>query len=294
MKENKKRIIFWAFIMIIFLFLGIYGRSSFKQGFGRYGAMKKILEPIVIEFNTLDDVKKLTDTRAEVIKNDLVVTYITTDNKKEKYVYTYSNENGIESIANQDAYNSIQWNFIAKHMADAVYHANGGKGSIFDLYSYEIFRETNLTDGLIYDEISKNVSINIRTNVVKNIKGKYKSLFDDIYVKDVDLATLINDLKTNNVFTYNNQDIKIYVKNTTKSYDIYAAITEENSDRVYKSIANIIKFLKSDVYSQLKIENEVPQFESENTSYYTQYNATFSEASIFTINDNLFELSLFK
>ena len=294
MKENKKRIVFWFVIMIIFLILGFVGKNSFKNGYGKYGFAKKILEPLATNFNTSEDVKKLTDIRAKVEKDYLVVIYKNIDGKNEKYKFNYYNENNIEYIKNKDEYGNNMWSFIAQEMANAAYHLNGGKGSLFKLYDSKIFGETTLEDGLIYNINSKEVSINIKTNIVKNISGRYKTLKDDIYIKDEDMTKIVNELNTNKNYLYTNDDIKIYITNSNNSYDIYSSITEENIYRSNKSIANIIKALNEEAYKTLNITEDNIIFES-STSYYTsQFNAIFSEPGVYDENDSLFKLTLNK
>ena len=256
--------------------------------------MKKIYDPIVLEFNTSDEVKRLTDIRANVSKDEIIVTYITPDKKKQKFVFEYYKTNNIEYIKNKDEYNSTTWSFIAQQMANAVYHLNGGKGSLFDLYDPTIFSETTIQDGLIYNTSSKEVMINIKANVASNIYGKYKTLKDDVYIKDEDIVNLASELDKDKTFKYNDQDIKIYVKNTDTSYEIYSALSNDNAYRSNLSVANIIKKLKPAVYETLNITDTNIIFETNTSTYSTQYNVVFSESGIFETNDKIFKLTLFK
>ena len=105
MKENKKRIIFWFIVMVICFSLSLFGRKSFNEGYGKYGTVKKILDPIAVEFNTNDMVVRYDDLRAEVKKDKLVVSYMAYVNGKKKkinYVFDYVNNNGVEYITNTD------------------------------------------------------------------------------------------------------------------------------------------------------------------------------------------------
>lgn len=294
MKENKKRIIVYSIIMFVFLILFFLGRSAYNKGYGTYGSMKQKLGPYAVEFNILDEVKRLTDIRAEVEKDKLVVTYITAENKKEKYKFEYKNENGIEYITNKDEYGNNTWNFVAYQMANAVYHINGGKGSIFNSYDPKLFATTTINDGLIIDTNTKTVSINLKTNVVNNVMGKLPSLKDDLYAKDTDLTTLASELKTNGFFRFEKQDIKIYVKTVGNTYEIYSSVTDDNVSRVYKSLASVVKILKPDVYQKLNLAENTNAFESGNSYFQSNMNVTFSEANIFGINDNIIQVILFK
>ena len=294
MKENKKRIIIYSIIMFVFLILFFVGRNAYNSGYGTYGSMKKKLEPYAVEFNILDDVKRLTEIRADIEKDKLVVTYITAEKKKEKYKFEYKNENGTEYITNKDEYGNNTWNFVAYQMANAVYHINGGKGSIFTLYDPKEFATTTINDGLIIDSNNKIVTINIKTNVVNNIAGKIPSLKDDIYAKESDLTTLASELKTNKFFKYENQDIKLYIKDVGNTYEIYSSIKDDNAQRVYKSLASVVKILKPDVYQKLNLSENITAFESGNSYFQSNMNVTFSEANIFDMNDNVLQIILFK
>ena len=94
-------------------------------------------------------------------------------------------------------------------MMNAVYHSNEGKGSIFEKYDLSTFTQTTLQEGIVYNDTSRLISINLKTNVLDNIEGKYTSLKDDKYVKDEDLTDLIDKLNNEGKFRIQIDDINI-------------------------------------------------------------------------------------
>ncbi len=294
MKENKKRITFYGIIFVIFLILSIYGLNLYNKGYGKYGQIKLKLDPIALEFNTLQDVRNLTDITASVKKDQLIVTYINVSNKKEKYIYQYTENNGIEYITNTDEYNSNTWNFIAIQMINAVYHANGGKGNVFELYDMKTFESTTLIEGLTLSTTKKTVSINIKANIVKNISGKYPSIKDEKYIKAEDLVALKDTLATDGKMQIKVDDVNVYVKQNDEGYEIYSTVVNDNRQRVYKSIGNIIQLLKPSLYELLLgADNEI-HFETESTEYQYLETITFSESGIFETNNEVFEITFKK
>ena len=294
MKENKKRIIFWFAVMVFFLILTIVGKNSFNQGFGTYGNIKKILDPVALEFNTSEKVTKIPDMRAEVTKDNLLITYVNGERKKEKYYFKFIDDNGMQYITNTDENNSTMWEFIVIQVVDAIYHVNGGTGSVFELYDIKAFSTTTLLEGFKYDGAGRVASINLNTNLVKNVLGKINSLKDDNYVRDSDLASLTTELNQKGFFRFNKDDINLYIKSVNKTYEIYVALTDENSVRAYKSIANVIKVLKSSIYASLIDSDDNVVFDSNSKYYQTITNAVFNEAGIFNTDDSIFEVILFK
>ena len=179
-------------------------------------------------------------------------------------------------------------------MANSVYHLNGGTGSIFDLYDYNVFETTTLLDGLIYNEGRKTVTINIRTNVVKNIYGKIDSKKDDVFASEEDLFNMQSDLSTQTYFRFVKEDINMYVRSVNDSYELYIAVTENNRDRALKSLANAIKILKPNVYATIVDENGNINFSPDSTDYQMNANVTFSEAGIYQTNDSILEIVINK
>ena len=294
MKENKNRILFWLIIMLISFALFYYGKNYFNQGYGTYGKIFKILDPIATDYNTLDAVKRLTDIRATVSKDQLVINYKNSEGKTEKYRFKYVNENGIEYITNKDEYNTNTWNTIIRHMTDAIYHANGGKGSVFSLYNMATFKNTTLKDGILYNDTTRTVSFNIRANIVNNIKGKFETINDNIYAKDEDLTTLISSLEKTRTFLYNQGDLKMYIQDKNDSYKIYVNITDLNKNRAYLSIANAVKVLKPKTYEKLNIVDNIVTFDTSSNSYTIIENSTTFDTSIFTGNESILEFTLSK
>lgn len=294
MKENKKRIIFWFIVFLIFVSCSIYGKKLFNDGYGKYGEYKKILEPIMYEFNTLPDINKLTDIKTRVTKNTLVVSYVNSSNKKEKFVYEYGTKDNIRYITSKDNDKSNNWTIVMLNMINAVYHINKGTGSIYEKYDFSTFEKTTLEEGVIYNPDLRTVTINIDANIANNIEGKYASLKDDKYVKEEDLADLLAKLEQDHKFRIQIDDIKMYIKDDKNQYDIYIAYTDDNIQRVYKSLEAAIKILKPDIYLGLLDEEGNLKFEENSKDYTILTNAVFSEPDIFNVEDKLINLTLYK
>ena len=287
MKENKKRIIVWGCICLFFIILSVVGISSHKAGRGRYGNISTKLEPIKTSFNSLHEVIVLSDMKAEVKGNKIVVSYINKDNKKEKYEYTYYNENGMEYIVN--TYENSTGELVAKQMVNAVYRKNGGTDSIYKIYEYTEFAKATIADGI--NLTNKTISINLNKNLAVSLKGKIKSLQDDNYIKDSDLANIKEELEISKTVTKEIDDIKLYVMDNETTYDIYVSYTDDNKERSLKSLGNAVKALNPTVYSKLTLSADgVPTFDSTSTDYKFTEEANIISITYYSIEDIVFKV----
>lgn len=294
MKENKKRIIFWFIVWLVFTSLSIYGVYLYRNGHGKYGNIIKILEPISVEFNTIPDIASMQDITSKVKDDKIVVTYQGAGGQKTNYEFQYVNNNNIEYITNTDKDGTSTWKFIVLNMINAVYHYNGGIGSIFDDYDLETFTKTSIEEGIVYSEENHQLSLNIRVNLLDSLKEKYTSKKEDIFVKEEDLVNVIDIIEEEGSFQYQLSDINLYIRKLDTQYEIFVSVTEINYDRAMKSVANVIKVLKPNVYKTIVDEAGIITFEAETKDYYSIENATFSEADIFKPNDVIFEVVLKK
>ena len=294
MKENKKRIIVWGTIFVIFVISSVIGTIGFKKGYGKIGSIQMKLNPIATEFNKLESVKKYGDLNATVDGDKLVVV---DSNKNQKYVYKFSKENNINTITNTySAADTITGELILKAMVDSVYHLNGGKGSIFDKYELKNLTAVNINDGIVYKSDGETtVTININVNLADNIKGKVVTIQQNSYIKESDLTNMMAQLKANKTFKITRFDITIFVMDSNQSfYEIYTKLDSDNDVNIYKSLAYVVKILKPEVFDEIMDEDGNPKIDYSSNKYKIISNALFTDSSIFGTTENIFEMILYK
>lgn len=292
MKEEKKRILFWAIVCIIFIIFSILGVNLKSSGHGKYGKVIAKLTPISEGFNTLHDVIIYGDLKSQVKNDRIVVTYINPSTEdKEKYEYFYKVDGNTEYITN--TYESAVGEYIAKQMVNTIYKKNGGKNNLYDIYDYDAFSASNVQDGVNLS--GKTISINLNTNIEVSLKGKVKTKIDNNYLKDEDLVTLKDELSSEKRVTKTLEDIKLYVIENDTFYEIYLSYNETNKDRVLKSLANVIKQLRNDIYPSLVDNNGLAKFDTNETENYKYYeNTEYNEITLFNGETNILKLELNK
>ena len=296
MEENKKRILFWGFMLIVFAGLGIFGIMKFYDGYGKIGQARKKLTPIAEKFNQTDLIIKAGNLEAEVSGDKIIVT---DKIRSTEYEYKYSNENGKEIITNTyTSLNSTIGEIVAKGMIDAVYRLNGGSGSVFNEYQYSIFTNTTIDNGVSLENGSSVViRINVNANIVDNIKNLKLNLENsEVNAINVnDLSDLKSKLSSSTPYLKKKSTITIYVKEFNNYYEIYGQNSSESvNDELYASFMNTIRILNTNAYNIINNNGDYLNQNTVNDDYEVQTNYNFNEPDIFESLNNITKVTIKK
>ena len=168
MKENKGRIIFWGFVMVLTIVASIVGYKNYYSGQGKKGMARAKLIPIVEKFKGVEAIINHGNMEVELKTSSIVVT---DKNTKNTYTYKYTTDDGVKMLSSEFKSDDKVGDTIAKAFVDAVYWINGGNGSVFKLYTYDAFGITQMAQGVTISRGAKTqVKIDIEKNVVAEIK----------------------------------------------------------------------------------------------------------------------------
>ncbi len=255
-KGNKTRLLFWGIVWIIVLALAGGGYYSYLSGHGVKGEVRHNLKPIVEKFNNLKGLESYKSAginiTAEIKGTQIIVTYKTTG-ATATFTFDY------QTIATEKVlymkYSSADEataNLIIKSMIESVSMVNGhNEGEVFNTYKLEDFYNTSILDGVQIKSVtnSNEVYIGINKSVIDGMKNKNNNTnLTEITAED--LATLKADLGATNEFYKEKDSTTLYILNTQTSYNIYISDTNAKSNKIYKSITNVIKELTDEVTLQ--------------------------------------------
>lgn len=288
MKENKKRIIFWGIVFLLFIICSLCGMYFYNNGYGKYGKIKAILKPIAEEFNKNDNVIKFGDLNATV-KNDKIVVHFDIQNLTFEYIYKNSS---IETLTcTYQKKQSTVGDIVAYGMIDAVYKLNGGNNSIQNDYDLILLKQSTIEDGLTFiEDKDKTITLDINKNLYENISNKIAKRHDK-YIKEEDLTSMLYDLSQNQSYKKVKSDIILYVTETD-TIDIYI---QGNQDyEMYKSLLNVVKVINENTYNELRDSNNNIKLENDSPYYTYSSNYNFEGDGIFYNKNNIFHLTLYK
>ena len=279
-KGNKNRLFIWGGIWLVCLLIGVGGLFSYYKGYGRIGQARKRLIPVVDAFNAQDSIIRYGGISAEVSGDKIIVTHSTNSSTK-KFEYKYAVENGISTITNGYSKNdNLLGETIAKGMINAVYQLNGGSGSVFEEFQYNVLTNLTIDKGanLLVGEVNQ-IKINLDTNIVKNIKDLQGSIEDSQinYINSNDLSTLKNDLKEKGYAKFEKNNIVLLVVEKETNYEIYATDSDMSSEDLKNSIANVILELNSEAWSESISKDERFTTASESNNYKVETDYVISD-----------------
>ena len=296
-RNNKVRIIIYGILMILFIASSISGAVLYKKGHGTVGSVRVKLIPIADEFNKLDNVIRKGYISAACEGKDIVVTYSNeTGTLNEKFVYSYKNEDGIEYITNSYSDKNSEYGyFIAENMMEAIYKVNKGEDMVSDKYRLSSFTATSIKDGAVYqnkEEITK-IDLNIKTNVMQNaIALNIETIQDSDYIHVEELAEMLSSLKRNKVFRIVKKNTTLYVREDNIYHEVYISFTDRE---IYlRTMGSVIKILKPELYKKLDDGTGAMDFSVDSNEFRVIENVSFQQQGIFTKNDGIYEIILFK
>jgi len=170
---NKKRLMIWGVIFLIFLAIGGGGFALSYVGYGNTGKVRTEVSNYIDKFNKLDQVRTINKDNNKLIKASLSDTGITVDYKnnaiKSKVYFTYKEENGLKYLDVVYNSNDLSQEEVIKLMIDAVGVENGNiEGSIFKSFDYSDFYATQLAQGVHLTKVNNSIDakINLKANIL--------------------------------------------------------------------------------------------------------------------------------
>ena len=256
-KGNKNRIIFWGLIALLLIISFTIGIISYNNGYGKYGKIKKELNPIIEKFNSLEEIQKFKtvdiEIKASFEKDKINVIYKVEDLLVE-YYFNYIKDNNRLLIANYDnaKYDNIN-NLIIKLMIQAVSLVNNhDKDEIFENFTIEDFKNTTIEEGINIKTINNEntIIINLDTYLLDNveIEEKEEEIID--YLTKEQLDDIINTEK--NTISYN--DANVIIKINKNIGMILVKDLGNNDNKTYRLVQYIIDILYNDKLDTFKTE----------------------------------------
>lgn len=249
-KANKNRFVFWGIVSLLLFISFIIGMISYYNGYGKYGKIRKELNPIVNAFNNLDAVKSLSESginiKAKFSKDKINVVY-KLENILLEYNFDYISNGSVRvlSMNYDNSKNDNINNLISKFMIDSVSIINGhNEGDVFKKFTLDDFKDTTINVGI---SIKKNGNetaflINIDKYIVDNYK-KPEIVISDYIEKDKLIEILSEDKST---IKYS--DLNVTFKINKNINLILVSSMDENENKLYRLISNIIEILYNDKY----------------------------------------------
>lgn len=283
-KANKNRFVFWGIVSLLLFISFIIGMISYYNGYGKYGKIRKELNPIVNAFNNLDAVKSLSESginiKAKFSKDKINVVY-KLENILLEYNFDYISNGSVRvlSMSYDNSKNDNINNLISKFMIDSVSIINGhNEGDVFKKFTLDDFKDTTINEGI---SIKKNGNetaflINIDKYIVDNYK-KPEIVVTDYIEKDKLIEILSEDKST---IKYS--DLNVTFKINKNINLILVSSTDENENKLYRLISNIIEILYNDKYESFI--NEYKEISKEDYS-----SELFSIINLGKISDEEFQ-----
>lgn len=301
-KEDKRRIIIYVVIWLFTTLAAIFGLIEYLNGYGKKGAARQELKPLMESFENSNDVaaikKRSFGVETDIkLSGKIVITYNASDKKEHVYEYKYVEEDGEKIIKSTYKYNDKYAVDIVKAMINTVYESNGGKGSVFDKYDYETFAKTNIKQGVeIKGGNTVTVKINLKQNIVNNIDGVNLDVKVEPYIEEADLKNMLKALETSGSYRLTKNSITVYVLDLGHSYNIYAENTDTKvADDLYNSLMNVIKVLYSSTYDTILSNNDMLNRNNKTSSYEVILRAGLTNRDeIFNPNSDLIEVIIYK
>ena len=302
-KESKRRIIIYVIVWLLFTSAGFFGLYSYLNGHGKKGAAREELVPLVDKFNNEIKVAELKnhsiDLTAEVkISGTIEINYTTNDNVKHTYEFKYQEDKSNNRyITCNYKYDDAHATEIMQAMIDAVYHMNGGVDSVFDSYPYETFTRTTIEHGIqVIGGNIVTININLKTNIVNNIKDVDLNIKNEPYIIVEDLANMLQELDANGSYTIKKNTITIYILDLGYSYNIYAENTStEVNDDLYNSLMNVIKMLYESTYNIILDNKDKLNKNTRNAEYEVILRAKLANRNeMFYPDSDLLEVVIYK
>lgn len=283
-KANKNRFVFWGIVSLLLFISFIIGMISYYNGYGKYGKIRKELNPIVNAFNNLDAVKSLSESginiKAKFSKDKINVVY-KLENILLEYNFDYISNGSVRvlSMSYDNSKNDNINNLISKFMIDSVSIINGhNEGDVFKKFTLDDFKDTTINEGI---SIKKNGNetaflINIDKYIVDNYK-KPEIVVSDYIEKDKLIEILSEDKST---IKYS--DLNVTFKINKNINLILVSSTDEDENKLYRLISNIIEILYNDKYESFI--NEYKEISKEDYS-----SELFSVRNLGKISDEEFD-----
>lgn len=177
--KNKKRIIAWGIVFILFLVLTLGGVAGYFMGYGESGRLRAAVTPIVKQFNNLDVIKNQESQKkymkAKASSTGISIKY-SDQSHTNVYEFEYKENGAIGYLEGKyDVSNRQEAETVVKSLVDAVSILNKNRpNEVFSRYAYEDFYNTTLADGVRIsgEKNTVNVLINTKTNVILNLTAK--------------------------------------------------------------------------------------------------------------------------
>lgn len=177
--KNKTRLVVWGIIFVITMSFTVLGGVKYKEGYGNGLQAKEDLEPIVEAFNTQTFITSYkaagTTIKAENKSSYILVTYSKGINTT-SFLFNYKVEGNFRLVQlDYTTPDKTAAEVVGRGIIEATATANGAKdGDVFNQYSFDEFRTTSLADGVVLINTGDNytIKINIKTNIVENLKQK--------------------------------------------------------------------------------------------------------------------------
>lgn len=250
-----------VYIILFLLFTGISILSFFlyNKGYGKEGRIKKEVTPIIEKFNSLKSVKENDNLiKAKFNKDRIKITYIIGTKKKDYYV-TYNETADLKLLELQyDSSDTKNGEVIGSLLVEAVNVFNNNKeGEIFKNIKYKDLYNLNTKQGAYLTRRGNTITlmVNIKVNLLENIKDMNLSELDVSYITTNDINNINDILIKNQKYNYykNNLILDVHLKDT--GYEIYCSSKDKNFTNIYESIMSAVSILEPKIYDEIVTSN---------------------------------------
>lgn len=255
-KANKNRFVFWGIVSLLLFISFIIGMISYYNGYGKYGKIRKELNPIVNAFNNLDAVKSLSESginiKAKFSKDKINVVY-KLENILLEYNFDYISNDSVRvlSMSYDNSKNDNINNLISKFMIDSVSIINGhNEGDVFKKFTLDDFKDTTINEGISIKKNGNETAFLI--NIDKYIVDNYKK--PEIVVSDYIEIDKLKEILSEEKSTIKYSDLNVTFKVNKNINLIIVSSTDENENKLYRLISNIIEILYNDKYESFVSE----------------------------------------
>lgn len=293
-KGILKRIIIWALLLVIFATLSVLGIIKYYEGYGKYGAIRKELLPIVNIFNESNNIKNSESNIKAKISNDQIIVNYYDDATDISYYFKYNNN--ILSVK-YDVFYTKSATYVIEAMVDAISVYNGNiEGSVFKKYKLTDFYSSDIKYGIRAIDNGKyiNFDMNIHENIINNLVDVVLTPLEVTYITVNDLSSMTKDLLDTNTFSYTKNNVSLFVINNSDSYDIYASDKVEDNKVFYESLMSVISLLNSSVYDDVLYNGIRFNTDLTKLKYTITINPEYDEALITIDTTNLVKISIKK
>ncbi len=283
-KANKNRFVFWGIVSLLLFISFIIGMISYYNGYGKYGKIRKELNPIVNAFNNLDAVKSLSESginiKAKFSKDKINVVY-KLENILLEYNFDYISNGSVRvlSMNYDNSKNDNINNLISKFMIDSVSIINGhNEGDVFKKFTLDDFKDTTINVGISIKKNGNETAFLI--NIDKYIVDNYKK--PEIVVSDYIEIDKLKEILSEEKSTIKYSDLNVTFKINKNINLILVSSIDENENKLYRLISNIIEILYNDKYESFI--NEYKEISKEDYS-----SELFSIRNLGKISDEEFQ-----